>query len=70
MSLFVHKVLFCSLLSTFTALMETVVNLIEIKSQARRGCNKIIQKQKVGQKYRVSIISALEVKNIYSKSLP
>lgn len=55
MSLFVHKVLFCSLLSSFTALMETVVNLIEIKSQARRGCNKIIQKQKVGQKYRVSV---------------
>lgn len=27
-----------------------VVNLIEIKSQARRGCDEIIQKQKVGQK--------------------
>lgn len=50
--LFVQKVLFCSLFSTFTALMEKVVNLIEIKSQARRGCNKIIQKQKAGQKPR------------------
>lgn len=50
MALFVHEVLFCSLLSASSAWMEKVVNLIEIKSQARRGCDEIIQKQKGGQK--------------------
>lgn len=50
MALFVHEVLFCHLLSASVAWMEKVVNLIEIKSQARRGCDEIIQKQKVGQK--------------------